>query len=157
VNLAFRTLRVACCIVACGVAVVPAAQPGESIYKTYCALCHQQGAEGLAGQFPRLKGRLQVMLAQPSSRRYAIQVVLNGMAGGIEVDHSHIVGVMPPLGTFSDRDVAAVLSYVAGLEGKEHLKPVTEAEVSQVRAQPPLSATDMHALREKLVQAGGLP
>lgn len=142
-----------------GIGLLPAAQPasGEAVYKTYCALCHQQGAEGLTGQFPRLKGRLNLMLAQPQSRRYAMQVVLNGMAGGIDVDHGHIVGVMPPLRTLSDQDIAAVLTYVAGLDGSRHAKPVIAAEVEQARMAPALSATDMREERAKLVQAESLP
>ena len=134
-----------------------AAQLGDATYKATCALCHQQGAEGLSGQFPRLKGRLAPMLAQASGRRYVIEVVLNGMAGSIEVDHGHLVGVMPPFRSLSDQAIAEVLAYVAGLDGKHKAKAVTAAEVAQVRAAQPLSPTEMRAERDQLAQAGLLP
>jgi len=141
-------------LLACGGSALGAVPPGEQIYNANCALCHQQSAEGLPGQFPRLKGRIGPMLAQLESRRYAIEVVLNGMAGSIDLEGTRIVGVMPPLRTLSDRDIASVLAYVAGLNAVHYAKPVSVAEVAEVRAAGPLTATEMRTKREQMHRAG---
>src|SRR6266540_3627711 len=103
----------------------------NAVYDATCGLCHQAGAAGLKGQFPRLAGRVDRMAADPDARVYLIQTVLHGMAGRIELDGAPIVGVMPSFESLPDKDLASVLNYLVGLGGAaaKKVKPVSAAEV----------------------------
>jgi len=137
-----------------------AAHAGSNpVYDSTCALCHQNGAVGLKGQFPRLAGRVDRMAAQPDSRAYLIDTVLHGLAGKIEVDDAPIVGVMPSFASLSDADLAGVLNYLIrlGASASKKVKMVTPAEIGAARAGPQLSPTQMAANRAALVSAGRIP
>ena len=134
------------------------AQMGEAVYRDNCALCHQTGAQGLAGQFPRLAGRIAATAATHAGREYLIEVLLNGMAGRITVDDTPIQGVMPSFRTLSDEQIAAVLSYLAGLAPSAR-KPVRfrVIESAALRQQPQIAPTAMRERREDLHRAGAVP
>ncbi len=70
-------------------------------------------------------------------------MVLNGISGRIMVDGEQILGIMPPVDTLSDEDIASVLTYITGLDHKQ--VAYTAAEIKTVRAQPKISPTDMAA------------
>jgi mono/diheme cytochrome c family protein len=135
----------------------PAAQ-ANPIFDANCAVCHQKGAVGVPGQFPRLAGRVRAIAATAAGRRYLVEVVSFGMAGRVEVDGVAIMGVMPPLGTLTDDDVAVVLNYLIGLQGpdKSKAKPghITASEVKTARAGASLSPGQVHSDREAIVEAG---
>lgn len=140
--------------------IAPAAKSGSNpLYDATCALCHQNGAVGLKGQFPRLAGRVDRMAAQPDSRAYLIDTVLFGMAGRIEVDDAAIVGVMPGFASRTDEELAGVLNYLIRLDAgaSKKVKPVTPAEVRAARAAAPLSPAQVAANRATLVAAGRIP
>jgi mono/diheme cytochrome c family protein len=105
-----------------GVAAVAAgplparAADGSGLFIQNCLMCHQSGAVGLPGQFPRLAGRIAAISSRPKGRAYLIDVLTYGMAGKITVDDQPIVGLMPPFAQLSNDDVAAVLSYVQSLD-----------------------------------------
>lgn len=130
-----------------------AAEPGEgaALFSRNCALCHQTGATGLAGQYPRLAGRVGRIAGKPEGRAYLIDVLTYGLSGQVSVDKSLIVGVMPPL-PLSDDEVALVLSFVASL-GFPKPTTITAEEVAAERAKPHKSGAEVHALRESLRQA----
>jgi mono/diheme cytochrome c family protein len=131
---------------------------GEAVYRHNCALCHQTGAQGLAGQFPRLAGRVGPIAATGAGREYLIDVVLNGMAGRITIDATPIQGVMPSFRTLSDEQIVAVLSYLTSLPAGAR-KParfrVTEAVA--LRQQPQIAPTAMRERRDELHRAGVVP
>jgi cytochrome c553 len=135
------------------------AQAAESnrVYDTNCALCHQKAGAGLAGQFPRLAGRVSEIATSAMGRRYLIEVTLFGMAGKVEVDGAPIIGVMPSFALLSDDDLASVLNYIAHLEGPTKTKTrgkalsITASEVKAVRAGQQLSPMQVHANREAVL------
>src|SRR5450631_1141261 len=88
---------------------------GVGLFTQNCLMCHQAGAVGLAGQFPRLAGRVAAISSKPKGRAYLIDVLTYGMAGKITVDEQSIIGLMPPFAQLSNDDVAGVLSYVQAL------------------------------------------
>jgi mono/diheme cytochrome c family protein len=121
----------------------PAFADGAAVFDTNCAFCHQAGGVGVPGQFPRLAGRAGVMAARPAGKAFLPKVVLNGMSGRITVDGEQILGIMPALDSLSDEDIAAVLTYITGLDHK----PVafTAAEIRVARAKPRVSPTEIAA------------
>jgi hypothetical protein len=121
-------------------------------------MCHQANAGGLAGQFPRLAGRVGTIASAPEGRRYLMLEVLNGMYGTIQVDGQSIQGLMPTMRTMSDSDIADVLNHLIKL--KPPAKKValfTPAEVAKVRAEPTLNGSAVSAERARLVAAGKIP
>jgi mono/diheme cytochrome c family protein len=137
----------------------PAAADPKSTFVSRCAMCHQAGGEGLAGQFPKLAGRAGAIAAAPAGRRYMTRVVLHGMAGPIEIDGVRVAGVMPGMASMSDADIAAALSHAITLGGKpaksaKPVKPITAAEVAAVRAEGKATMADNRTLRAQLVTDG---
>ena len=124
-------------------AATPAFADGAAVFDANCAFCHQGGGVGVPGQFPRLAGRAGAIAAKPAGKAFLPNVVLNGISGRIMVDGEQLLGIMPALDTLSDDDIAAVLTYVTGLDHK----PVayTAAEIKAARAQPRVSPTEMAA------------
>ena len=61
-----KALRLACGLLAgMGASAVAVAADGSAVYKQSCLMCHQSTGAGLAGQFPRLAGRVAAMAAVP--------------------------------------------------------------------------------------------
>jgi mono/diheme cytochrome c family protein len=124
-------------------AATPAFADGAAVFDANCAFCHQGGGVGVPGQFPRLAGRAGAIAAKPAGKAFLPKVVLNGISGRIMVDGEQILGIMPALDTLSDDDIAAVLTYVTGLDHKQ--VAYTAAEIKAARALPKVSPTDMAA------------
>lgn len=133
-----------------------AAPLSEPNYTARCQMCHQRNGEGVAGQFPRLSGRVDKIAATAQGRRYLILVVLHGIAGGITVEGRGITGFMPPMGVLKDEQIASILNALSATGAKKPA-PFTASEVAGVRAQGRMSATQIAAERTKLVAAGLLP
>jgi mono/diheme cytochrome c family protein len=121
---------------------------GAAVFDANCAFCHQSGGVGVPGQFPRLAGRAGAMAAKPEGRKFLAQILLNGMSGRITVDGEQILGIMPAFDSLSDGDLAAVLTYLTGLDHA----PVTFTadEIKQARAQPKSSPGEMAAQHARL-------
>ena len=121
---------------------------GAQVFDTSCAFCHQAGGVGVPGQFPRLAGRVGTIAANPDGKAFLPKVLLNGMSGRITADGEAVLGIMPAFDTMSDDDMAAVLTYLSGLDHA----PVsfTAREIGEARAQPKLSPTDIMAQRAAL-------
>jgi mono/diheme cytochrome c family protein len=131
---------------------------GGALYDANCALCHQRGGGGLAGQFPRLAGRVDKLAADTRTRHYLLEVLLFGMAGRVVVDDAPIMGVMPSFNTLSDQEIAAVLTHLARLApGAKSIRSITASEVEAVRKGPHLSAGQVHADRKALADANAMP
>jgi mono/diheme cytochrome c family protein len=121
---------------------------GAQVFDTGCAFCHQAGGVGVPGQFPRLAGRIGAIASSPEGRIFLPKVLLNGMSGRITADGEPVLGIMPAFDSLSDDDIAAVLTYLSGLDHA----PVTftAREIGEARAQPKLSPTEMVAQRTAL-------
>ena len=149
----------ACIAVAC-IAALPrlgrAADQGETVFNTYCAMCHQITGQGVPGQFPRIAGRADQIAKSPKGRQYLCTLVLYGMTGKVTIDGTSFVGVMAPLGQLSDQDLADALNHVMQLS-KAKVKPFTAAEVKAQRRPTPLSLTEVYEIRNQLMTAGSIP
>lgn len=121
------------------------AETGDSVYGRTCAACHLPGGKGVPGAFPRLSGRAGAIAGVPVGRKAMVSIVLFGSAGPLQVEQQSISGVMPGFGQLKDDEIAAVLTYISGLEGK-HPKAFTTAEVAKVRAGAALSPSEVNGL-----------
>ena len=101
--------------------------PGESVYKAYCATCHQPNGKGVPGMYPPLTPNVYI-----ENKDSVIYVVLTGMQGKIEVNGEIYNNFMAPHGHLSDRELAEVISYVRSSFGN-NLDPVTAEEVASAR------------------------
>lgn len=101
---------------------------GNLIYTSYCASCHKPGGEGVTGNFPPLKGNARVA----GDKKALLAVVLNGMTGSIKVKGVEYNQAMPAFKFLSDKDVAAVLSYIR-TSFNNRAGAVTVEDVSKAR------------------------
>jgi hypothetical protein len=88
--------------------------------------------------YPPLADSIGNELRLKRGRQYLIEVVLNGMAGSIEVNGTTYAGLMPEFASLSDDEIAATLNHVltkfnAG-ELPKDFTPITAAEVHVARA-----------------------
>ena len=102
---------------------------GKTLYQTYCMGCHQAEGQGMPGAFPPL-AKSDYLMADPSR---AIETVLNGLNGPIQVNGENYNGVMPPMGHLKDEDIADLVNYVRTSWGNAG-DPVLAADVAAARA-----------------------
>jgi len=101
---------------------------GEAVFQGTCSTCHQLDGMGLAGVFPPL-AQSDYLLA---NKTRAIRVVIGGLSGPVEVNGVTYNNVMPPLGNFTDHEIADVLTYVLNSFGNDGGE-VDSLEVAAVR------------------------
>ncbi len=131
---------------------------GRQIYSrdASCMTCHQKDGKGLSPAFPPLSGSEWL---QGSDERI-IKIVLNGLAGPIEVKQKlyRPETGSPPMPALrellTDREIAAVLIYVRNAFGNR-LPIVRESTVAKVRAQTKDRSTFWTA--EELLKAHPMP
>jgi mono/diheme cytochrome c family protein len=126
---------------------------GAALFAQNCALCHQAGAMGLPGQFPRLAGRIAAISTHPEGRVYLADVLTYGLAGSVTIDDQQIVGLMPPFAVLPNDVVADILNYVQSLGSrppKGTIRPFTEQEIAAERARTGKSLDDVQAERRAL-------
>ena len=86
-----------------------ALSPGEQIYTSKCAACHQNQGQGVPGTFPPLANTDWVT----GDSRRLVEVVLDGLEGEIEVNGATYTGTMAPWrDVLSDDEIAKALSYI---------------------------------------------
>ena len=129
------------------------AKGGEQIYAKLCSSCHAPDGRSKATLAPPLAGHAVRMLAA-GGRAHLIRIVLNGMAGPIEVGGRKYDAVMTPLRYLKDDQVADVLNFVLTSWGNDALlpeghRPFTPDEVRQARV-PVSSPKEMAAERPRL-------
>lgn len=111
---------------------------GATAFQANCAVCH--GAKGL-GQ-PSLAPPLTTYPARYASiaegRRQLAMTVLNGMFGGIDVEHKHYDFKMPDFSALDDAALASVLNFVVFdlSRAPEETKPLTAEDIAAERAHP---------------------
>ncbi len=126
---------------------------GSALFAQNCALCHQAGATGLPGQFPRLAGRVAAISTHAEGRVYLADVLTYGLSGSVKIDDQQIIGVMPPFAVLPDEVVADILNYVQTLgdpRKKGIVRPFTEQEIAAARARAGKSLDDVQAERRAL-------
>lgn len=133
------------------------ASGGEQIYAKLCSSCHAPDGRSLATLAPPLASHAVRML-QAGGRSHLIRIVLNGMAGPIEVRGRRYDAVMTPLRYLKDEQVADVLNFVVTSWGNDVLlpadhKPFTPEEIRKERV-PVSSPKQMAAERPRLDAEG---
>jgi len=109
---------------------------GKEIYARdgYCGTCHQMDGKGLpSSHFPPLVGTPWVT----GNEERLIQLVLKGLMGPIEVQGKNYPGQVPMTpyeGLLSDKEIAAVLTFVRNSFGNQ-AKAIQPALVEKVRKQ----------------------
>jgi len=141
-------LAAAICLAATGAAPDAVMADAAQLFETNCAFCHQAGGVGVPGQFPRLAGRAGDIASKPDGKKFLPLVLLNGMSGRVTVDGEQILGIMPGFDSMSDDDMAALLSYLTGLDHA----PVTYTaeDIKAARAASRLAPGDVAAQRADL-------
>jgi nitrite reductase (NO-forming) / hydroxylamine reductase len=107
-----------------------AAPPDEGGYQTHCSACHQRDGTGLRGVFPPLAQNTSFT----ADRNYAIDVVLSGRSGPLEVAGVRFDGVMPGMSSLSDEEIAGILNYSLNAWGNDG-GTVTAEQVAERRVQ----------------------
>jgi cytochrome c2 len=128
---------------------------GVALFEQNCQLCHQAGAQGLPGQFPRLAGRVSVISKSAEGRVYLADILTYGLSGTVKVDDQQIIGLMPPFAVLPNDVVADILNYVQSLGDQKSVKggPVklfTESEIAVARSKAGKSIDDVQSERRAL-------
>jgi mono/diheme cytochrome c family protein len=101
---------------------------GKRVFNN-CITCHQASGEGIAGQYPPLNLSEWVT----GDEKVLARILLNGLTGPIEVNGKVYNAQMPAWKQLSDRDIAAVLTYIR--QAWENKSPaITEDTIATVRA-----------------------
>lgn len=100
---------------------------GKRIYINECTSCHMENGQGIPGAFPPLAG--SDYFATDISK--AIDVMINGLEGELEVNGSSYFGVMEPV-SLSDQEIADVLNYI-GNSWDDTLPILTSKKVSELK------------------------
>ena len=109
---------------------------GERIYQQHCADCHGAQGQGVRGAYPPLAGNRAVTMAQTDN---LLQTLLYGGFAPDTAGHPRPFGMPPFTLVLSDRDIAAVLTYLRASWGN---------------GAPEVSALDVHRMRTRV--AGNL-
>jgi cytochrome c553 len=109
-----------------------ASAAGARLYNTHCASCHGDQGQGVAGAYPALAGNRA--LTQSDTTNLVKTIRAGGFAPATAA-HPRPYGMPPFRLQLSDRDTAAVLTYLRGAWG-QRAAPVSEFEVSRVRETP---------------------
>ena len=105
----------------------PLIAAGATVYSSNCAGCHAANGMGQPGAIPPLAGN-PFVTADPHA---VIGVLLDGKSGAITVNGAAFNGQMPAWkGTLSNKDIAAVISYIRGGLGPNKASAVTVAAVA---------------------------
>lgn len=121
-----------------------AAPDGARLYQQHCSLCHGAEGRGIPKVFPPLASADFLT----KHREKALRAPLEGLVGKIEVNGEVYEGAMPPV-LLDDEELAAVFQHIFTSWGGADLKPVTPAEMAQVRAKTKYPT--LAALRAALV------
>lgn len=102
---------------------------GKKIYGQYCLACHMADGGGVPNMNPPLSKTSYVV----GDKTRLINVILNGLATGEEIDGETYTNVMPAHNFLKDQEIADVLSFVRNSFGNK-AGNITAAEVKVVRA-----------------------
>lgn len=104
---------------------------GKKIYNQYCLACHMADGGGVQNMNPPLIKTTYVL----GDKTRLIQVILNGLSTGEEIEGETYTNIMPPHNFLKDQEVADVLSFVRNSFGNK-ASEIKAAEVKTTRAAP---------------------
>ena len=130
---------------------------GAEIYEEYyaeaCASCHALDGLGTSSVMPPLAVHTPLLLQAEGGRAYAINVILYGLEGPVEILGDVYDGIQPEQHEIHDDELAGILNYTALAWGNDELfedfVPFTAEEVAAQRGAE-LSAEEVYALRQDL-------
>ncbi|HVR49523.1 MAG TPA: cytochrome c [Pseudorhodoferax sp.] len=102
---------------------------GQQLYENQCAQCHGAQGEGAGGVYPPLAGSRGVTMDATAN---LVQVVLHGGFAPATAGNPRPYGMPPFVLALSDREIAAVLTYVRGAWGNS-ASAVSEFDVNRLR------------------------
>ena len=102
---------------------------GKAIYAKHCQTCHQVDGSGAQNMIPPLIKTEYVL----GPKEALIKILLNGLNGELKVDRVTYGNEMSSQAILTDREIAAVLTYVRKSFGNK-ASLVHVAEVKKVRA-----------------------
>ncbi len=102
---------------------------GATLYADHCASCHGERGEGVSGAYPALAGNRAVTMAVPAN---LVRIVLEGGFAPATTGYPRPYGMPPFAQTFSNDDVAAVLTHLRRSWGNG-AEAVTPLDVLQYR------------------------
>ena len=103
-------------------------EKGRALYESTCVQCHLASGLGQTGQAPPLRSSPWVLGKDVRTAR----ILLQGLRGEVELEGERWDGEMPSV-SFSDEDIAAILTYVRR-EWGNGAEPVLPATIEKVRA-----------------------
>lgn len=102
---------------------------GKVLFTGVCAACHQTHGRGLDGLAPPLMDSEWVL----GSEQRIVRIVLHGLTGPVSVKGKTYRLDMPAFGSFSDEQIAGVLTYIRR-EWEHTAAPVEPDTVKAIRA-----------------------
>jgi mono/diheme cytochrome c family protein len=108
------------------------AKEGAVLYQDHCAGCHRKNGEGVARIYPPLAGNQAILMRNPVN---AIRITLNGGFPPSTAGNPRPYGMPPFAHQLSDRQVAAVVTYIRSAWGNA-AAPVSPGEVAAGRGVP---------------------
>jgi mono/diheme cytochrome c family protein len=138
-----------------GVNGLKAYRSGRTLYNSVCFACH--GADGRGSPMPGTEGRTIAPSLAGSSRvlgdeRASIAILLHGLQGAVDgVDYG---APMVPMNTYSDAELAGVLTYIRNSFGNR--APVVEPASVAARRTADASRTNYWTIPELVAQVPAL-
>ena len=81
---------------------------GQHVYEKHCLTCHQKNGSGVSAMYPPIENNPRVK----GDKERLIKIILEGQSGRIQVHGQYYNGVMPPFRNLSNKEIAAVLTYM---------------------------------------------
>jgi mono/diheme cytochrome c family protein len=130
---------------------------GASTFQANCAVCHGAKGAGTPSLAPPITSYPARYATSEDGRKQLAMTVLNGMFGGIDVEHKHFDFKMPEFKQLDDATLAAVLNFVVFdlSHASEDTKPLTAEEIAAARSQP-VDGAAVREHRAKLLATLGL-
>ena len=104
---------------------------GKSIYLNDCITCHMADGLGITGAFPPLVD--SDYFKDDISK--AVDAILNGLTGELEVNGTFYYGEMPPA-KLTDQQVADILNYIQNALNKKDIE-LTEKDIQKMKGIQP--------------------
>jgi mono/diheme cytochrome c family protein len=130
---------------------------GATAFQANCSVCHGAKGAGTPSLAPPLTSYPARYAASDAGRRQLAITVLNGMFGGIDVQHQHFDFKMPDFARLEDATLAAVLNFVVFdlAQATQDTRPMAPEEIAAARSQT-LDGAAVRGERVKLLATLGL-
>ena len=135
----------------------PAYRSGDAVFQENCAVCHGSKGAGQPSLAPPLTSYPARYASIAEGRRQLALTVLNGMFGGIDVEHNHFDFKMPDFSALDDATLAAALNFIVFAIGHADgdIKPIATKEIAAERSHP-MDGSAVRAHRASVLAALGL-